>query len=97
MADAENTNFEFGIENFKPYADLQTIELGKITLIYGSNSSGKSSLLQSLLCISQSFERSDCSLLLNGDLTVAGTFNSALCEAATNEEITFGFGSTSKL
>ena len=33
MAEAENTNFEFGIENFKPYEDLQSIETGKRTLL----------------------------------------------------------------
>lgn len=91
MADAENTNFEFGIENFKPYADLQRIELGKITLIYGSNSSGKSSLLQSLLCIAQSFNRNTCTILLNGSLVSAGTFTSALNNTSKEDRITFEF------
>lgn len=78
MADAENTNFEFGIQNFKPYADLQSIELGKITLIYGSNSSGKSSFVQSFLCAAQSSESSTCSLILNGELVECGTYDSVL-------------------
>lgn len=78
MADAKNSNFEFGIENFKPYADLQSIELGKITLIYGSNSSGKSSFIQSFLCAAQSSESSTCSLNLNGEFVECGTFDSIL-------------------
>ena len=78
MADAENKNSEFGIENFKPYADLQSIELGKITLIYGPNSSGKSSFIQSFLCAAQSSESSTCSLSLNGEFVECGTFDSVL-------------------
>ena len=78
MADSENTNFEFGIENFKPYADPQSIELGKITLIYGRNSSGKSSFIQSFLCAAQSSESSTCSLSLNGEFVECGTFDSVL-------------------
>jgi hypothetical protein len=78
VADSENKNFEFGIENFKPYADLQSIELGKITLIYGSNSSGKTSFIQSFLCAAQSSESSDCSLSLNGEFVECGTFDSVL-------------------
>ncbi len=78
MADAENKNLEFGIENFKPYADPQSIELGKITLIYGRNSSGKSSFIQSFLCAAQSSESSTCSLSLNGEFVECGTFDSVL-------------------
>lgn len=35
--------------NFKPFSNLQTIQLAPITLIYGPNSAGKSSIIQSLL------------------------------------------------
>ncbi|MBE9194786.1 AAA family ATPase [Synechocystis sp. LEGE 06083] len=37
------------IGNFKAFSDLQSIPLRPITLIYGANSSGKSSILHSLL------------------------------------------------
>ena len=41
---------EFGLQNFKAFgSDMQKIDLKPINLVYGKNSSGKSSLLHSLL------------------------------------------------
>ncbi|NCC52726.1 MAG: hypothetical protein EOM20_16115 [Spartobacteria bacterium] len=39
----------FQIGNVKAFSDLQTIPLKPITIIFGPNSSGKSSVLHSLL------------------------------------------------
>jgi AAA15 family ATPase/GTPase len=39
----------FQIANFKAFSDLQTIPLKPITIIFGPNSSGKSSVIHSLL------------------------------------------------
>jgi predicted ATPase len=47
-----------GIENFKAFGKMQSIHLKPITLIYGPNSSGKSSLMQSLLLFKQTLEES---------------------------------------
>ena len=47
---------EIGIENFKAFGKMQRILLKPITLLYGPNSSGKSSLLQSLLLFKQTLE-----------------------------------------
>ena len=49
---------EIGIENFKAFGKMQRIPLKPITLLYGPNSSGKSSLLQSLLLFKQTLEES---------------------------------------
>ena len=49
---------EIGIENFKAFGKMQRIPLKPITLLYGPNSSGKSSLLQSLLLLKQTLEES---------------------------------------
>ncbi len=49
---------EIGIENFKSFGKMQRIPLKPITLLYGPNSSGKSSLLQSLLLFKQTLEES---------------------------------------
>lgn len=46
---------QIGIENFKAFADLQEINLAPITLIYGANSSGKSSIIHALMVLKQSF------------------------------------------
>ena len=46
---------EVGLRNFKAFGDLeQKAPLSKITLIYGPNSGGKSSILQAMLMLKQS-------------------------------------------
>ena len=66
-----------GISNFKAFKNLEKIEIAPITLIYGQNSGGKSTFLQSLLALSQSSK----SLIKNkfifsGKEIDAGTFES---------------------
>ncbi|MGZ5520044.1 MAG: AAA family ATPase, partial [Limisphaerales bacterium] len=46
----------YSLTNFKAFGGQQTVKLKPITLIYGPNSSGKSSLLQSLLLLKQTLE-----------------------------------------
>ncbi|MBF4349052.1 hypothetical protein EAY19_23670, partial [Vibrio anguillarum] len=45
------TNFE--LENFKAFSHKQALRLAPITLIYGPNSSGKSSVIQALMMLQQ--------------------------------------------
>ena len=52
-------NTKFGISNFKPYQDMQEVDLAPITLVYGQNSGGKTSLIEALLCSSQSVDNTD--------------------------------------
>ena len=52
-------NTKFGLSNFKPYQDMQEIDLAPITLVYGQNSGGKTSLIEALLCSSQSVDNTD--------------------------------------
>lgn len=47
---------ELQLKNFKAFEDTGPLPIRPITLIYGPNSSGKSSLIQSLLLFKQSFE-----------------------------------------
>jgi len=63
---------ELRIENFKSFGAPQRIELAPITLIYGQNSAGKSSLLQSLLLLKQSL--SQPTLITQGAYTDGGSF-----------------------
>jgi hypothetical protein len=44
------------ISNFKVFGQRQTLDMAPITLIYGPNSGGKSTLIQSLLLMKQSIE-----------------------------------------
>ena len=49
---------EIGIRNFKAFHRMQHVPLKPITLLYGPNSSGKSTLLQSFLLLKQTLEES---------------------------------------
>ena len=46
---------KIGVENFKAFGALQRVRLKPITLLYGKNSSGKSSFIQSLLYLKSVF------------------------------------------
>lgn len=46
----------FGLRNFKAFRDTGEIEIKPITILAGANSSGKSSIIQSLLLLKQSLE-----------------------------------------
>lgn len=48
---------EIGLRNFKGFsAEIQKGPLSRITLVYGPNSGGKSSIIQSILLLKQSAE-----------------------------------------
>lgn len=53
------------IQNFKSWRDTKDIRLAPITAFFGSNSSGKTSLLQMLLMLKQTTESSDRAQVLN--------------------------------
>jgi len=53
------------IGNFKAWKDTGTMELAPITVFFGSNSSGKTSLLQLLLMLKQTADSADRNQVLN--------------------------------
>lgn len=68
---------EYSLTNFKAFAGEQRVKLKPITLVYGQNSSGKSSLLQSLLLLKQTIESSEnpeTLLLPKGNLVDLGGY-----------------------
>ena len=82
------------LENFKIWKTTVPIRLAPLTLLLGTNSSGKSSLIQSLLLIRQTVKGSDHSLDLNfgspdaGDSVALGQFKDVLCRhGAASESI----------
>lgn len=80
------------INNFKCFED-QRFELSNLTLLTGLNGSGKSSVLQSLLLLRQSYQRrslQDGGLLLNGDLIQLGTAQDVLFRDAGQDKFVFG-------
>jgi predicted ATPase len=79
------------LRNFKCF-DYQKLQFNSITLLSGLNSTGKSSVIQSLLLLRQSYQQgllSDEGLALNGDLVCVGTAQDALFEGAKEDIIGF--------
>ena len=67
----------YEITNFKAFGKTQVIPFRPITLIYGPNSAGKSSIIQSLLLLKQTLEDADnldTMLLPQGKLTNLGNY-----------------------
>ena len=76
------------LQNFKCFQD-QSINFGKITLLSGLNGMGKSTVLQALLVLRQSFQQGALAqegLALNGELVCLGTGKDVLYEGASEEE-----------
>ena len=79
------------LKNFKCFEE-QELEFGALTLLSGLNGMGKSSILQALLLLRQSYQQGllqQTGLALNGDLVQIGTAQDALFEDAKEEKIEF--------
>ena len=83
------------IENFKSFGQGRTVRLAPITLIYGPNSSGKSSLIQALLLLRQTLTeqglRGRNDLLTNGSFAQLGSFTSLLHRHDPARKLKLGF------
>ncbi len=79
------------LQNFKSHKNTD-IALGNITFLCGQNGVGKSSIIQSLLLLRQSFlkNRLDRLLSLNSPLCYVGNGVDVLYQYAENDEIVFG-------
>jgi hypothetical protein len=81
------------ISGFKAFAELATAEFAPITLIYGPNSAGKSSVIQSLLLLKQSnetFTAGSSGLLARGPYVDLGGFRSLVSSHDLDRDVTFG-------
>jgi energy-coupling factor transporter ATP-binding protein EcfA2 len=85
------------VENLKSFGGRHEIELAPITLVYGPNSAGKSSLLQVLAILKQTLEpragRSDIDrppLNLRGSLVDLGSFGAAIYRHDLTKHLAFG-------
>lgn len=76
--------------NFKSWPQAN-LECGKITGVFGTNSSGKTSLLQFLLLLKQTKDATDraIALELNGDLVELGTIRDAIHKHDEERSIQF--------
>ncbi|WP_129727956.1 DUF3696 domain-containing protein [Ectobacillus funiculus] len=79
------------LKNFKCFKEEQ-ISIGPLTLLSGLNGTGKSTIIQSLLLLRQSYLQGTLNtsgLVLNGNLISIGTGQDALNQNAEEEEISF--------
>jgi len=82
---------ELHLHNYKCFAD-QKVSFKALTLLSGLNNTGKSSVIQSLLLLRQSYQQDlllDRGLALNGDLVNVGTVEDVLFEKAIEDVIAF--------
>ena len=84
-----------GLRNFKAFGDeMQEAPLSKITLIYGPNSGGKSSIIQALLLLKQSLSNSYTDnprmLMPRGVFADLGSFRSLIHKHEEERELGIG-------
>jgi predicted ATPase len=79
------------IENFKSWRDTGDLRFAPLTCLFGSNSSGKTSILQLLLMLKQTVESPDRKQVLNlGD-------DRSLVSLGTFQDVVFGHGPATML
>lgn len=86
------------LKNFKCFKDRKRFEFGKLNLLTGINGRGKSTLLQSILILSQSVKRSPSAqkLVINDDLVQLGNYDdikNSETPRSENIELSFGWNS----
>lgn len=76
------------LQNYKCFNKEQTIELASITLMYGKNGRGKSSVAQALLLLAQTMRLNNGvkTLVLTGELVQLGIFSEILSHPLTEHE-----------
>jgi hypothetical protein len=81
-----------GLRSYAP--EPLTVPLAPLTLVFGPNSAGKSSLLSVLPMLQQTAARPDV-LTMSGDLVEGGSFRMAVHDHDVGTAMTLGFGWTS--
>ncbi|NMZ11488.1 AAA family ATPase [Pseudomonas proteolytica] len=79
------------IKNFKAFSEWQSLTLAPITLVYGPNSSGKSSIIHSIMLLKQSLTRPSTQggLVSNGEYVDLGDYSSMVNGHDISKEISF--------
>lgn len=81
------------VANFKSIKNEVNLDLARLTLLAGSNSSGKSALLQSMLLVSQSISdtHEDRPVILNGSRIQLGRYEDVRTKGSEIPSITVGW------
>ena len=79
--------------NFRSIRDNTELDFAPLTLFAGANSSGKSTILKSILLIAQTLSHKDRSrpLVLNGDLIKLKNFNDNISDNSRSKALVIGF------
>lgn len=79
------------LENFKGFQKLSGFNIKPITVLCGGNSSGKSSILQSILLLKQTLESRNLNqtLLLNGRFVHLGAFENIIYQKNNDNKVAF--------
>ena len=83
---------EYQLTNFKAFGEKVTIPIRPLTLIFGANSSGKSSIFQSLLLLKQTLEEAKnphTALLPKGSLVDLGSYKDFVHRHETERHFEF--------
>lgn len=86
---------EISLENFKAFGSMQKFPLRPITLIFGANSSGKSTILNSLLLLKQTETESpsdQTQILYNGSLTHQQSYSRCVFKRDEAKKLSIGIG-----
>lgn len=85
---------KWSIENFKSFRKRTNLDLAPITVFAGANSSGKSTIIQSMLLMKQTVQYAPPTrpIALNGPLLKLGAFNDIRNKNASPEECSIGIG-----
>lgn len=80
-------------KNFKGFDDTGWLKIKPITIILGSNNSGKTNFLAPFLLLNQTVNSRDSQspIILKGDLYDAGNYQEIVKEYITEKQIYFGF------
>ncbi len=84
---------EYRLTNFKAFGETVTIPIRPLTLIFGANSSGKSSIFQSMLLLKQTLEEAktpETALLTKGSLVDLGKYRDFIHRHETERDFEFG-------
>lgn len=81
------------VKHFKSINSKTPLEFAPLTIFAGANSSGKSTVIQSILLTAQTLQNpvSSRSVILNGRIVRLGTFNDLVSVGHSSENIQIGF------
>ena len=83
----------WSVENFKSISDRVSLKMEPLTIFAGANSSGKSTIIQSILLTAQTIQNpvASKSVVLNGHIARFGTFNDIVSNSEPTKDISIAF------